>query len=94
LCGGLRGLGFGTRSSGGILSRLVRCRLCLSSLFLGVLRLAARLLELLLRRAEFVFELSQLALKIADLTLDRFNPIGRSVLRMGRSRGHRGTNCD
>ena len=56
---------------------LLRSLLRLAGLFLCALRLAARLAKLLFRLTEFVFEVLQVALEIADLTLDRVNPVIR-----------------
>jgi hypothetical protein len=94
LGGGLRCLRFG---SGGLLGVLLglRCRLAsLASLLFRALRLASRLLELLLRRAEFALELLHFALENAQLTLDRFDPVGRRVLCVGSGRCDCGTNRD
>jgi hypothetical protein len=67
------------------------CRFAgLTSLFSRALRLASRLLELLLCRSKLVLQLLQLALQIANLALDRLDAIDRSALRRGYPRYRRG----
>ena len=75
---------FRGRSASGVLQRQLCGLLGLAGLFLGALRLAARLAELLFRIPELVLELLQLALEIADLPLDRSDPVSGRVLRVGR----------
>jgi hypothetical protein len=66
----------------------------LASFLVRPLRLASRLLELLFRGTEFALELLQLALQIADLTLDGFDPVAWRILGTGYRRYYRGTSCD
>jgi hypothetical protein len=83
-------LGFGGCS----LERLLpRPFLGLTSLLLRALRLAPRLAELPLRLPKFMLEALQLALDTSHLTLDRFDAVDRSILRIGRHRQDRRADC-
>src|SRR5580704_13977071 len=61
---------------------------------LSALRLVPRLAKLLLRLPEFALEPLQFALQSANLTLDSFDPVNRSILRIGRHRHRGGTERD
>jgi hypothetical protein len=58
----------------------------LTQFLLRALCLASRLAKLLLCLPEFVLELLQLFLEASDLTLDCFDPVDRSILRIGHDR--------
>ena len=91
---GLRCLSFRGRRLGCVLPCLIRRLASLPCLFFRALRLASRLLELLLRRAEFVLQLLQLPLQAAYLTLDRLDSVDRSLLRVGGGGYDRSTDDD
>jgi hypothetical protein len=73
-------LGFG---GGGLERILSRSSFGLASLLLRALRLAPRLAELPLRLSKLALEALQLALDTLHLTLDSFDPVDRSILRIG-----------
>jgi hypothetical protein len=59
----------------------------LTSFFFRALRLAARLLKLLLGLTEFLLQALQLALQVADLLFNRVDSVGWSTL-CNRRCGH------
>ena len=58
----------------------------LTQLLLSALCLASRLAKLLLCLPEFALELLQLFLEASNLTLDRFDPVDRGILRVSHDR--------
>ncbi len=74
-----------------ILLRSVRSLASLAELVLRALRLAARLAQQLLRLPDFALEALQLALKPVNLTLNSFDPVNRSILRICHGRHYGST---
>jgi hypothetical protein len=76
-------------SLGHILARSAGCFASLKPLVLSAPHLVARLSELLLRFTEFALKALQLAL--TNFTLDSFDPVNLSVLRMSHCRHYGST---